>query len=74
MHHVETLPLIVQPTLKNIKPSGGRKAPTRQVKKVQFELANISLHFATDPRQFDVFEKVIGLNKLISHIVAQTNL
>ena len=72
---METLPLIVQPTLKNIKLSGDRKAPTRQVKKVQFELAaNISLHFATDPRQFDVFEKVIDLNKLISHIVAQTNL
>ena len=42
---------------------------------VQCELtANILLHFCSDPRPFDVFEKAIDLNKLISHIVAQTNL
>ena len=39
--------------------------------KVQCELtANILLHFSSDPRPSDVFEKAIDLNKLISHIVA----
>ena len=33
----------------------------------------ILLHFSSDPRPFDVFEKDIDLNKF-SHIVAQTNL
>ena len=41
--------------------------------KVQCELtANILLHFSSDPRPFDVFENAIDLNKLISHIVAQS--
>lgn len=43
-------------------------------KKAQCELtANILLYFSSDPRSFDVFEKAVDLNKLISHIIAQKN-
>ena len=42
--------------------------------KVQCEHpVNILLHFSSDPRPFDVFEKAIDLNKSIPHIVAQAN-
>ena len=43
--------------------------------KVKCELtANILLHISCDPRPFDVFEKDIDLNKLISHTVAKKHL
>ena len=42
--------------------------------KVQYELtAKILLHFSSDERPFDVFEKTIDLNKQTSNIVAKTN-
>ena len=39
-----------------------------------FPAANVHSSSSSDPRPFDVFEKAINLNKLISHILAQTNL
>ena len=43
-------------------------------KKAQCKLtANILLHFSSDPRSFDVCEKAVDLNKLISHIIAHKN-
>ena len=35
---------------------------------------NILVHFSLDPKPFDVFENPIHLNKLVSHITAQSNL
>ena len=52
-----------------------RKGTDKPSEIVQCELtANILLHFSSDQRPFDVFEKSIDLKKLISHIAAQKKL
>ena len=56
-------------------PSWRWKSTDKPSEKVQCELTeNIILHFSIDPSPFDVFEKAIDLNKLISYVLAQTNL
>ena len=51
------------------------KSTNKPSEKVQCELTtNILIHFSSDPRSFDVFEKAIDFNKLISHIAGQINL
>ena len=44
-------------------------------KKIECKLQqDVLLHFNSNPTPFDVFEKTVDLNKLISHILSQTNL
>ena len=61
------LPLNVQPVLKN-------KTKQQQQQQQQLTRGGKGLRFPSDPKPFNVFEKAIGLNKLISHIAAKTNL
>ena len=50
------------------------KSTDKPSEKVQCELTtNIFLHFSSDPRPFDIFEKAIDFNKLISHIICSSN-
>ena len=75
VHHLEGLPLIVQLILKKSQPPGIGKALTSQVKKYNVTLQQTYYYiFFTDTRPVNVFEKAIDLNKLVFHIVAQTNL
>ena len=74
VHHLDTLPLIVQPILRKMRYLEVQKHWKTKWKSTMWAYSKNITYFSNDREPFQVFEKAIDWNNLISLIVAQTNL